>query len=304
MSPVEAFLVIGRSILRHIAANESVVRRLDPEGVHQMRVGLRRLRGAMALFKRLLGDKQSERIKSELKWLTGELAPARDLDVYERSKIEPLRSVLPDKTGMKELAETLASRRAAAFNRAKAAVNSPRYRSLLLDTLQWLENGDWAKYRRRQGGPIERFAAKVLAGRTKKAKKKAGKLRQLDTRQRHKLRIAVKKLRYGSDFFENLFVGRKAGKRLSCFKVRLKDLQDCLGALNDISVQQTLASKLATRRPHVKNRARAFAAGIVTGSEQSEIKPLLAAADACGKIRAHSALLDVRRGRKSTGSSQ
>ena len=55
MSPVEAFLVIGRSILRHIAANESVVRRLDPEGVHQMRVGLRRLRGAMALFKSAFG---------------------------------------------------------------------------------------------------------------------------------------------------------------------------------------------------------------------------------------------------------
>jgi hypothetical protein len=75
-----------------------------------------------------------------------------------------------------------------------AAVDSPRYRSLLLDTLQWLENGDWAKHRRRQGGPIERFAAKVLARRTKKAKKKAGKLRKLDPRQRHKLGIAVKKL--------------------------------------------------------------------------------------------------------------
>jgi hypothetical protein len=74
-------------------------------------------------------------------------------------------------------------------------------------------------------------------------------------------------------------LGRKAEKRLSRFKDRLKDLQDCLGALNDISVHQKLASKLATRRSHARNRARAFAAGIVTGSEQSEIKPLLAAAD-------------------------
>ena len=287
MSPVEAFLVIGRSTLRHIAANESAVRRSDPEGVHQMRVGLRRLRGAMALFKRLLGDKQSERIKSELKWLTGELAPARDLEVYERSKIEPLRGVLPSKTGMKELVHTLASRRAAAFNRAKAAVDSPRYRSLLLDTLQWLENGDLAKHRRRQGGPIERFAAKVLARRTKKAKKKAAKLRKLDPTQRHKLRIAVKKLRYGSDFFENLFLGRKAEKRLSRFKGRLKDLQDCLGALNDISVHQKLASKLATRRAHNANRARAFAAGIVTGREQSEIKPILVVATAHAAKFAH-----------------
>jgi triphosphatase len=279
MSPVEAFLVIGRSILRHIAANESAVRRSDPGGVHQMRIGLRRLRGAMALFKKFSGDKQSERIKSELKWLTGELAPARDLDVYERGKSEPLRSVPPGKTGMKELADMLATRRAAAFNRAKAAIDSPRYRSLLLGTLQWLENGDWAKHRRRQGGPIERFAAKVLARRTKKAKGKAGKVRKLDPRQRHKLRIAVKKLRYGSDFFENLFVGRRAGKRLSRFKICLEELQDCLGTLNDISVHQKLASKLATKRAPAKNRARAFAAGIVTGSEQSEIKPLLAAAE-------------------------
>ena len=67
-------------------------------------------------------------------------------------------------------------------------------------------------------------------------------------------------------------------RRLSRFKDRLEDLQDCLGALNDISVHQKLASKLATRRSYA-NRARAFAAGIVTGSEQSEIKPLLAAAD-------------------------
>ena len=51
------------------------------------------------------------------------------------------------------------------------------------------------------------------------------------------------------------------------------------GLLNDISVHQKLASKIATKRSHAKNGARAFAAGIVFGSEQSEIKPLLAIAD-------------------------
>ncbi len=122
---------------------------------------------------------------------------------------------------MKELEDVLASRRAAAFAEAKAVIDSPRYRSLLLDTLQWLEAGDWAKRSRRyRDRPIERFAAEILARRTKKATKKAKRLRELDTRQRHKLRIAVKKL--------------------------------C---------------------------ARAFAAGFVSGREQSEIEPLLKAAD-------------------------
>jgi triphosphatase len=43
--------------------------------VHQMRVGLRRLRAAISLFAKLLGDQEPERVKSELKWLTGELVP-------------------------------------------------------------------------------------------------------------------------------------------------------------------------------------------------------------------------------------
>jgi inorganic triphosphatase YgiF len=45
-----AFQVVGRSVLRHIAANEPAVRAADPEGVHQMRVGVRRLRAAIAVF--------------------------------------------------------------------------------------------------------------------------------------------------------------------------------------------------------------------------------------------------------------
>jgi CHAD domain-containing protein len=182
---------------------------------------------------------------------------------------------------MKELTGALTLRRAAAFGKAKAAVESPRYRSLLLDTLQWLENGDWAKHPRFYGHrPIERFAADILARRTKRTMKKAKKIQQLDTQQRHKLRIAAKKLRYASDFFGRLFAGRTAKKRLTGFKARLTDLQDCLGALNDIKVHQNLAPKLAPGKPRGKApRAQAFAIGVVSGREQSGIEPLLNAAE-------------------------
>jgi inorganic triphosphatase YgiF len=281
INTTDAFRIIGRSILRHIAGNETAVRRSDSEGVHQISVGLRRLRAAISLFAKLRGDQETERVKSELKWLTSELAPARDLDVYMRNEIEPLRRDAPTRRGMKELTSALTLRRAAAFGKAKAAVESPRYRSFLLDTLQWLENGDWAKHPRFYGHrPIERFAADILARRTKRTMKKAKKIRQLDTRRRHKLRIAAKKLRYASDFFGHLFAGRKAEKRLAIFKARLTDLQDCLGALNDIKVHQNLAPKLAPGKLRAKApRAQTFAAGVVYGREQSEIEPLLNAAD-------------------------
>jgi hypothetical protein len=108
-STADAFRIIARSTLRHITANETAVQMSDSEGVHQMRVGLRRLRAAISLFSKLFGDKQTERIKSELNWLeTGELSPARDLDVYERGTVEPLRRAAPATRGMKELEDALA----------------------------------------------------------------------------------------------------------------------------------------------------------------------------------------------------
>jgi triphosphatase len=46
----DAFRRIGRACLYQIAGNEEALCKGDPEGVHQMRVGLRRLRAAMSLF--------------------------------------------------------------------------------------------------------------------------------------------------------------------------------------------------------------------------------------------------------------
>ncbi len=125
LSTEDAFRVIGRSVLRHISAHEPAVRASDAEGVHQMRVGLRRLRAAISLFSKLLDDSHTQRIKAKLRWLTGELAPARDLDVYMKSKVEPLSGAVPAKPGVQELASELVSRRDAALKKAKDAVELP-----------------------------------------------------------------------------------------------------------------------------------------------------------------------------------
>jgi triphosphatase len=67
MTTADAFRAISRSTLRQISGNAVALARSDSEGVHQMRVGLRRLRAAISLFSKFLGDKQTERIKTELK---------------------------------------------------------------------------------------------------------------------------------------------------------------------------------------------------------------------------------------------
>jgi inorganic triphosphatase YgiF len=281
MSTGEAFHAIALSCLHHIAGNEPAVRRQDAEGVHQMRVGLRRLRAAMAVFSDLLDDEETARIKRELKWLTGELGPARDLDVYVTGNIKPLQRTLPDRRGLDALRSDLEARRSGAFERAQKTVESPRYRALVLDMLAWIEGGEWtasddeliAARRRRNASD---FAREELARRARKVMKKADRLAKLDARQRHKLRVAIKKLRYASDFFAAAFDGRKARKRLRRFDRQLENLQDCLGALNDIAVHQKIAGRFVGA--HGRRPQRAFAIGLVSGREQSRVEPLREAA--------------------------
>jgi inorganic triphosphatase YgiF len=280
-STADALRAIAFACLRHLAANEPAVSAHDPEGVHQMRVGLRRLRAAISVFSELLDDAQTERIKAGLKWLTGELGPARDLDVYVTGNIKPLERTLPPKRGLKALRRDLEAQRSGAFERARKATESTRYRTLVLDTLSWLESGEWtttgdelAQARRERSA--DAFAREEIGRRVKKVMRKAQRLAELDARARHKLRIGIKKLRYATEFFQALFAGRKARKRLHGFERQLKALQDCLGALNDIAVHQRLASDFVGAKG--RRRERAFAIGLVSGREQSRIDPLRKAA--------------------------
>jgi inorganic triphosphatase YgiF len=141
MSAREAFKTIGLACLKQAINNEPALIRGDPEGVHQMRVGLRRLRAAMSLFAALLHDPQTAAIKNELKWLAGELGPARELEVLLSRVVAPMKRRHRRWRGMPSLSHELAERRDAALARAQAAVQSVRFRALTLDVAAWLEAG-------------------------------------------------------------------------------------------------------------------------------------------------------------------
>jgi inorganic triphosphatase YgiF len=50
--------------------------------VRNPRVALRRLRAAISLFADVLADRQTDEMKHKFKWITGELGPAREIDVF------------------------------------------------------------------------------------------------------------------------------------------------------------------------------------------------------------------------------
>lgn len=275
----EAFRTIALACLDQALGNARAVRAGTAEGIHQMRVGLRRLRAALSLFKPLIDGTESETVKTELKWLTGQLNAARDLDVLVAEGVRPLcRDAPMPETGV--LARDLEHRRQEGFDRAKAAVDGDRYRKLGLAAALWIIGGNWmrtgdemaAMLRER---PATEYAAEVLGRRLKKILKRARRVAELDPQRRHKLRIAVKKLRYAAEFFAGLFADGKRGR--TRFGKRLKKLQGALGRLNDIEVHRRIADSIV-RGEHSPGQAQeALAIGFIAGREQTEIGPCLAA---------------------------
>jgi triphosphatase len=289
ISTAEAFRLIAGSCVKQIAVNKPPVLAGDPEGVHQMRVGLRRLRAAMSLFSAILQDAASDEIKSELKWLTEELGPAREFDVFLTRVVERARRHHPHLMGMRRFANELAERRRSSAEKARNAIRSDRFRHMLLNLAAWLETGQWRDpsdglLREHADAPIVASAAEQLARRSKKIRKKCKLLSELDQPGRHKLRIQAKKLRYASEFFETVFPGKKSSKRRKAFLLALEEMQDCLGDLNDIAVHENLTTQMAKDAPanaqDKDHSQRAFAAGVLTGHEDARLGGVLDAAHA------------------------
>jgi len=284
MSTVDAFKLIGLSCLDHALSNERAVRAGDPEGVHQMRVGLRRLRAALSIFKELLHGPESESVKGDLKWLTEQLSPVRDVDVLLEERVNRLREHTPVAAEAGVLGRALSAERHAGLSRARLALESERYRALGLRTALWLADGAWSRSRSRRlaacrDWPVKAFAACVLQRCSKKLVKKARRIEKLDARQRHKLRISSKKLRYAAEFFGSL-VRRKRKARYKRFERILTLFQDALGTLNDMEVHKTFATHIARRRkPSGTQSRKALAIGYIAGQEQTQAASCIATID-------------------------
>ncbi|WP_336487410.1 CHAD domain-containing protein [Methylobacterium nigriterrae] len=291
----QAFRLVAQACLRHLRFNEAVfLAGRDPEALHQIRVALRRLRSAFSLFKPILAqDPRSDSLRDEIKRVTEPFGRARNLDVFLETTLPAEIARRPDEPGLQDLRERLVAERDRAHDAVLATLASPEWRSLLLDLVTWIETGPWLSL----AAPPERdasarsFAAQVLERFRRRVKRRGRHLARLDPEARHRVRIAAKKLRYGADFFASLYPAKKARKRHKAFASALSDLQDHLGALNDLAtahaVMAGLADGEAGGRP--ASGAALFAAGLTAADGEARTDALLEAA-----AEAHEDLIDVK----------
>ncbi|MGN6515103.1 MAG: CHAD domain-containing protein [Rhizomicrobium sp.] len=247
----------------HIAANISaVVEAREPEGLHQMRVGFRRLRVAFTSFGQAFRNHRLDALRGRARRMAEHLGPARDLDVFITELLEPAANA----NGAVESFELLRARandaRRTAWDFAATHVLSPAFASFMADLNSAVERCVWlddAKDMSAFDQPAQELAAQSLSHRLKAAKKRAKGLADASDEQVHHLRIALKKLRYSAEFFAPLFEEDDVRE----FAERLSRMQDSLGAVHDVVVARETLARL-TAGAH-EDSGLSFAAGIVYG---------------------------------------
>ncbi|MGQ0510655.1 MAG: CHAD domain-containing protein [Betaproteobacteria bacterium] len=230
-----AFHAIAGACVAHYGANRAgILSGEDPEYLHQGRVALRRLRTSLGLFGPVLGKQARRVLRKDLRALLRKLGPARDWDVFVAFTLAPALAATPGNKDLEALLRRSDRFRQRAGERARrAAASWPASRlGRALRELSLLP--DSTRY------PARRHAREVLARCARRVRKRGKGVGMLDPAGLHRLRLAVKRMRYALHYFAPLFGKR----RVEPMREALESLQHALGGANDCAVAATLLRKL------------------------------------------------------------
>ena len=224
----DAFIANVNAAVAQIRANRAgAAAGRDPEFLHQLRVGMRRLRSTLQACRPLLRRKETRRLDRRLGEALRALGDARDWDVFELDLGTP---------ALRRLAHARAE---SARRHARAAARSALFRFLPDEALAWARSRPWREGSR-AGEAIDAFARRALERAYARLLDAADGIDWKDAPRRHRVRIRVKRLRYACDCFAAAWPDEVSRP----FFARLRQLQEILGELNDVDVQRRFLQQL------------------------------------------------------------
>jgi inorganic triphosphatase YgiF len=247
MSLDEACSAILQSSLSQLLGNVAAAEDgRDAEGVHQLRVALRRLRSALALLKPLAPSPILEDLRTDARWLASRVAEARNWDVFLSETIGAVARGCGHLDGAAMVQEAAETCRAHAYSEVRSALAERRCGRFQLTLGGWIEQRGWRSDASADSLAVlassaRSFAAHILAKQHARLLKRARHFRHLPPELRHELRLTLKKHRYTLDFFLPLFERSASTKR---YTRSLARLQDWLGRYNDAATTRDLVRRL------------------------------------------------------------
>lgn len=263
MNLATVFTLIARNCLDQLTRNEQgILAGYDIEYLHQMRVALRRIRSAFDIFATAISNEAP--IIHELKWLTSQLNPARDWDVFVMERLPQIQDVFPKHVGIAALKKAGERLRQTHNEAARNSIRTKRYSELLLQLNLWLDEmpqhlARSHRLRNTAKMALSAFTNALLTNQHQQILDAGKEIEKLDAASLHTLRISIKKQRYTVEFFRMLYQQETAKQYIHL----LSELQDILGAINDSANTQQLLKEIQTSK--TKTLIIREAIGIVLG---------------------------------------
>lgn len=240
-TPVEAFRQLAQACLRQWQGNvAAAIEASDDEAaecIHQLRVSQRRLRSLLRLFAPALPAEVVENWNDWLRDNADRFGRARDLEVLYESIITPVIGLdQQDDDALAKLRQVALASREQARRQAREALDPATQGRLLLGLMTTLEHLPTNELI--GAVDLRAFAANQLDRLRKRARRRHEAATDLVPARLHALRIAIKRLRYGLEFFAPLL----ADKHVAPYLKQLAEAQRTLGLLSDLDVARgTLA---------------------------------------------------------------
>lgn len=242
ISTAEAAAAVLRDALAQIEkARRRILVSEDPEGPHQMRVGLRRLRTALSLFEPAIGEAATCTLSDAARRLGGEVGTLRDLEVVLHETVDPARAADPDDPALARIAACLTDAIGQERARLRAHLDRGQMRRFLAEIAALCDADDWRNragktQRKNLDRPLRKTAERALGRRWKKVNAAGKDLEGHTIEARHELRKELKKLRYSVEALSSALPRRHTAAYLDT----LADLQRHFGDLNDAATVTTV----------------------------------------------------------------
>ena len=242
--------------------------------VHSTRVAVRRLRSTLRTCAELFDPTRVEQLEPELVWWAGVLGAVRDLDILTE-RMDRRLTDLPVELVLGPVANTITvelnAQRQDHFKEVIAALDSPRYRALIIELHRWQNSPPFTEAAEIEAGEVARYvkrAGKKLEKRLEAAAEacRAGEEQADDLL--HRSRKAGKRHRYVAEVAQPIWSG-KADKIIN----RRKKLQDILGDHQDSHVATAFLRQLGARVGTHEGQ-NGFTYGLLLGMEREHLQQM------------------------------
>jgi CHAD domain-containing protein len=252
-----------REQVAELRRQEPLARGDLPEGIHAMRVTVRRLRSALATYRKLLDASQTDPIRDELRWLGDTLGAARDAEVM-RHRLT--RTLLGESIAVGGLAARMDAELGLTYRDAHArcveALDSDRHIALVERLQDLADDPPLSKQARR---PAQQAIRRCVRSEWRRLARRVAASDQAETAEErairlHDVRKAAKRFRYAVEAVAPIY-GKDAKQTIKAARL----LQDDLGEYHDSVLAQDELRRLADR---FERPADVFACGVLTAREQ------------------------------------